>query len=249
MWPWDSLGKTLVLTELWDAAPHPVTSAVGGVRSWGCFAELGCIFCIFAKPFASTVSLWNLLHLPYLCETFCTTCRQYPDKDDFMLYNSQLVIYSYIYSRGWPWCCVWRASPPAHRLQRPPDKSRDMNKGQGSLPWATKAVLENKNSTERAHKRQKILPSCQLLSRPCLQRRGVQGQAIPWAKELQQRAHQHVPGRGLPLQPRRALPWMLPHCAGTQWRRTPRWHWMSYNANICGTVSLPGDGEEAINSW
>lgn len=146
------------------------------------------------------------LHLLYLCETFCTTCCQYSDKDDFILYNSQLVIYSYISSRGWPWCCVWRVSPPVHCLQRPPDKSRDMNKGQGSLPWATKAVPENKNSTERAHKRQKILPSCQLLSRPCLRCRGVQGQAIPSAEELQQRAHQHGPGPGLPLQPRHVLP-------------------------------------------
>lgn len=133
------------------------------------------------------------MDLLYLCETFCTTCRQYPDKDDFILYNSQLVIYSYMYSRGWAWCCVWWVSLPVHRLQRPLDKSRDMNKGQGSLPWTTKAVPENKNSTERAHKRQKILPSCQLLSGPCLRRRGVQGQAIPSAKEPQQRAHQHVP--------------------------------------------------------
>ena len=146
------------------------------------------------------------MHMLYLCETFCTTCHQYSDKDDFILYNSQLVIYSRMYSKGWPWCCVWRVSPPVHCLQRPPHKSRDMNKGQGSLPWATKAVPENKNSTKRAHKRQKILPSCQLLSRPCLQRRGVQGQAIPSAKELQQRAHQHVPGPGLPLQPCHALP-------------------------------------------
>jgi len=146
------------------------------------------------------------MHLLHLCETLCTTCCQYSDKDDFILYNSQLVIYSSLYSRGWPWCCVWRVSPPVHRLQRPLDKSTDMNKGQGSLPWATKAIPENKNNTERAHKRQKILPSCQLLSRPCLRSRGVQGQAIPSAKEPQQRAHQHGPGPGLPPQPRHALP-------------------------------------------
>lgn len=134
------------------------------------------------------------MHLLCLGETFCTTCCQCSDKDDFIADSSQPVIYSCTHSRGWPWCSGWRVSPPAHRLQRPPDKSRDMNKGQGSLPRATKAVLENKNSTERAHKRQKILPSCRLLSGPCLQRRGVQGQALPWAEELQQRAIGTAPG-------------------------------------------------------
>lgn len=42
----------LVLTGLWDAAHHPITSAVSGVCSWGCFAESGWTCCIFVKPFA-----------------------------------------------------------------------------------------------------------------------------------------------------------------------------------------------------
>lgn len=154
---------------------------------------LGCCSSPLGSPLGSMGCVLGMLsrarmHLLCLGETFRTTCCQCSDKDDFIADSSQLVIYSYIHSRGWPWCCVWRVSSPVQCLQRPPDKSRDMNKGQGSLPWATKAVLENKNSTERAHKRQKILPSCQLLSGPCLQRRGVQGQAIPSAEELQQRA-------------------------------------------------------------
>lgn len=115
----------------------------------------GCVLGMLSRPET---------HLLHLGETFRTTCCRCSDKDDFIADSSQAVIYSYTHSRGRPGRCVWRVSPPAHRLQRPLDKSRDMNKGQGSLPWATKAVLENKNSTERAHKRQKILPSCHLSS-------------------------------------------------------------------------------------
>lgn len=124
---------------------------------WGCLPEPGHICCTSVKPFAQPAA--NAL------------TRMISEQ------IAQLFIALYIAGAG-PGA-VWRVSPPAHRPQRPPDKSRDMNKGQGSLPWATKAVLENKNSTERAHKRQKILPSCQLLCGPCLQRRGVQGQGYP----------------------------------------------------------------------
>lgn len=175
--------KILALTGLWDAAHHHLTSAVSGVI----LVEPGCICCIFVKPFAQPAA-----------NTLTRMISYY-------ITHNWLFIAIYIAGAG-PGAVSGGFHPLMHRLQRPPDKGRDMNKGQGSLPWATKAIPENKNSTERAHKRQKILPSCQLLSRPCLQRRGVQGQAIPSAKEPQQRAHQHVPGPGLPLQPRRALP-------------------------------------------
>lgn len=153
-------------------------------------------------------------HLLCLGETFRTTCCRCSDEDDFIADSSQPLIYSYTHSRGWPRCCVWRVSPPAHPLQRPPDKSRDMNKGQGSLPWATKAVLENKNSTERAHKRQKILPSCQLLRGPCLQRRGVEGQALPCAEGLQQRALGAGPAPGYLHSPAVPCPQSRPFVRG-----------------------------------
>lgn len=150
-------------------------------------SPLGSVGCVLGMPPSAR------MHLLCFSGTFHTTCCQCCDKDAFLADSSQTVIYSSIHRRGRPWCCVCRVSPPAHHPQRRPDKSRDMNKGQGSLPWATKAVLENKNSTERAHKRQKILPSCQRLSGPCLQRRGARGQAVPRAAEPQQRAL-HSPG-------------------------------------------------------